>query len=225
MKHRFFTIILIGLFAQAGAQENPKREMRAVWIATVENIDWPSLPTLSVDDQKKEMTSLLDLVKEYNLNTVVLQIRPAADAFYPSTLEPWSQWLTGQQGKAPEPFYDPLAFTISECRKRGLDIHVWLNPYRAIRDTGIHAVSPDHVTNMHPEWFLIYGTMKYFDPGLPQARDHIATVVSDIVRRYDIDAIHMDDYFYPYRITGINFPDDRSFASYSGEYAADQLDD
>lgn len=225
MKRLFFTIILIEILALAGAQDYPKREMRAVWIATVENIDWPSSSTLSSDAQKKEMTSLLDLVNAYHLNTVVFQIRPAADAFYPSTLEPWSQWLTGQQGKAPDPFYDPLAFAISECRKRGLDIHVWLNPYRAIRDTSMHIASADHITNTHPELFLIYGTTKYFDPGLPLTRDHVARVVSDIVRRYDIDAIHMDDYFYPYRIAGIGFPDDKSFAVYREEFTADQRDD
>jgi uncharacterized lipoprotein YddW (UPF0748 family) len=225
MRLLVFSVIMISLFAATGAQDNPKREMRAVWIATVENIDWPSSPTLSVDIQQKEMTSLLNLVKEYNLNTVVFQIRPAADAFYNSALEPWSQWLTGQQGKAPDPFYDPLEFVIRECRKRGLDIHVWLNPYRAIRDTAFHATSPDHITNTHPELLLTYGTTRYFDPGLPPTRSHMACVVSDIVRRYDIDAIHMDDYFYPYRIAGIRFPDDNSFALYHGEFNTGQRDD
>ena len=199
--------------------------MRAVWIATVENIDWPSSPFLSVPEQQHEMTGLLDLAKAYNLNTLIFQIRPAADAFYASAIEPWSYWLTGQQGKAPEPWYDPLDFTIKECRKRGLDIHVWLNPYRAIRDTSVHAASPDHVTNTHPEWFLTYGTTMYFDPGLPAVREYVTRVVCDIVRRYDIDAVHMDDYFYPYRIAGLNFPDDSSFAAFHGAFTADQRDD
>ncbi len=207
------------------SQDHPKREMRAVWIATVENIDWPSSPALSTEAQKHEMTTLLDLVKEYHLNTVILQIRPAADAFYPSNLEPWSQWLTGLQGKAPDPSYDPLAFVISECRKRGLDIHVWLNPYRAIRDTTNHITSPDHPTRLHPEWFLTYGTTRYFDPGLPPVRDHVTRVVSDIVRRYDIDAVHMDDYFYPYRIAGVAFPDSNSFAAYPGDFSDRECDD
>jgi uncharacterized lipoprotein YddW (UPF0748 family) len=225
LMHLLFLIFLAAVSITTLSQVPPKREMRAVWIATVENIDWPSSPALSVDVQKKEMASLLDLVKEYHLNTVVLQIRPAADAFYPSALEPWSQWLTGKQGKAPEPWYDPLEFIIRECRKRGLDIHVWLNPYRAIRDTTIHMAAPDHITNRHPEWFLTYGTTKYFDPGLPQTRDHVARVVSDIVRRYDIDAVHMDDYFYPYRIAGVNFPDDKSFAAYHEKFTTGERDD
>ena len=187
--------------------------MRAVWIATVNNIDWPSSPSLSVNDQKKEMTGLLDVFREYNMNTVIFQIRPAADAFYPSDLEPWSQWLTGVQGKAPDPLYDPLEFTISECRKRGLDIHVWLNPYRAVTDTA-NVVSDTHITKVHPDWFLTYGKTVYFDPGLPQTRDYVCSVVSDIVRRYDIDGVHMDDYFYPYRIAGKEFPDDSTFFRY-----------
>lgn len=152
------------------------------------------------------MIELLDLVKAYHMNTVVFQIRPCADAFYNSPYEPWSQWLTGQQGKAPDPYYDPLEFAIAECRKRGIDIHVWLNPYRALRDTAIHTSSPDHITNTHPEWFLTYGNTKYFNPGLPETRDFVARVVSDIVRRYQVDAIHMDDYFYPYRIANKEFP-------------------
>jgi uncharacterized lipoprotein YddW (UPF0748 family) len=221
----YIAILVLAWFSVLEAQHAPKREMRGIWIATVENIDWPSKPALPVDVQKKEMLELLDLVKEYNLNTVILQIRPAADAFYFSSLEPWSQWLTGEQGKAPEPFYDPLAFVISECRKRGLDIHVWLNPYRALRDTALYIASPDHITNIHPELFLIYGGTKYFDPGLPLTRDHVARVVSDIVKRYDIDAIHMDDYFYPYRIAGESFPDDSSFADHQGVFTSDCRDD
>jgi len=196
------------------AQNHPKHEMRGVWIATVDNIDWPSSKGLDTGTQKKELTGMLDIAKQYNLNTVILQIRPAADAFYNSSLEPWSQWLTGEQGKAPEPYYDPLEFAIEECHSRGLDIHVWLNPYRAVFDTGM-LTAPDHVTRRHPEWFLRYGRTVYFDPGLPQTRDYVAGVVSDVVRRYDIDAVHMDDYFYPYRIANVPFPDDSSFRTFS----------
>jgi uncharacterized lipoprotein YddW (UPF0748 family) len=213
----FLTVIL-------SAQSHPRTEMRAVWIATVNNIDWPSSPGLPVDAQKKEMIQLLDLAKQNNLNTIVFQIRPAADAFYPSGIEPWTQWLTGEQGKAPEPFYDPLDFTITECRKRGLDIHAWLNPYRAVKDTA-NRVSGNHISKIHPEWFLTYGGTVYFDPGLPQTRDYVARVVSDVVRRYDIDAIHMDDYFYPYRIANRNFPDDSSFLHYPHGFKQEQLED
>ena len=208
----------------SSSQPHPKTEMRAIWIATVNNIDWPSAPGLSVEEQKKEMIQLLDLTKENNLNTVVFQVRPAADALYSSDIEPWAQYLTGEQGKAPDPFYDPLEFVISECRKRGLDIHAWINPYRAVTDTAKQLAS-NHITRLHPEWFLTYGKTVYFDPGLPQTRDYVAGVVSDIVRRYDIDAIHMDDYFYPYRITGKKFPDDSTFLHYPRRFNAEQLED
>jgi len=210
--------LLAGLIASVSAKEYPKREMRAVWIATVENIDWPSTNQLTTDDQKAEMIGLLDSVKAYNMNTIVFQIRPDADALYASELEPWSEWLTGKQGQAPDPWYDPLQFTIGECRKRGLDIHVWLNPYRAIQNTAKTKPALNHVAITHPEWMLTYGNKKYFDPGIPEVRNHVARVVSDIVRRYDIDAIHFDDYFYPYKITGQEFPDDKSFKKYQGDF-------
>jgi uncharacterized lipoprotein YddW (UPF0748 family) len=203
------------------SQTHPRNEMRAIWIATVNNIDWPSSPGLPVEDQKRELRELLDIVKQYNLNTVVFQIRPAADALYSSAIEPWSQWLTGEQGKAPEPFYDPLEYAITECRKRGLDIHAWLNPYRAVTDTA-NVTAPNHISNIHPDWFLTYGKTVFFDPGLSETRDYVASVVGDIVRRYDIDAIHMDDYFYPYRIAKVSFPDDSSFARYPRRFAPDQ---
>ncbi len=205
--------------------QNPKREMRAVWIATVANIDWPSKPSLSTEQQKTELTKLLDYVKVYNLNTIVFQIRPAADAFYASNLEPWSKWLTGKQGQAPDPYYDPLEFAIKECRKRGLDIHVWLNPYRAEADTTNNVTAPNHITKTHPEWFLVYGNVRYFNPGLPETRNFVSRVVSDIVRRYDIDAVHMDDYFYPYRIYKKEFPDSLSFAKYPNGFAKNQKED
>jgi uncharacterized lipoprotein YddW (UPF0748 family) len=220
----FSLLSLLFLPLNLFSQHDPKYEMRAIWLATVNNIDWPSTPMLPVEDQKRELTELLDLVKQYNLNTIIFQIRPAADAFYSSEIEPWSQWLNGEQGIGPEPFYDPLEFAITECRKRGLDIHAWLNPYRAVTDTA-NITSPNHITNIHPEWFLTYGKTVYFDPGLPQTRDYVANVVSDIVRRYDIDAIHMDDYFYPYRIAKVSFPDDSTFARYPRGYTPEQRDD
>lgn len=225
MKQLFFLriigLLLFAGFATSGyAQTYPKHEMRAVWIATVENIDWPSAKGLTTDQQKAEMVELLDLVKEYNMNTVVFQIRPDADALYYSELEPWSEWLSGKQGVAPDPYYDPLDFTIAECRKRGLDVHVWLNPYRAIQNIEKTVAAENHVTNTHPEWFLNYGNKKYFDPGIPEARNHVARVVSDLIRRYDIDAIHFDDYFYPYRIANVEFPDQNSFATYPNGFTS-----
>lgn len=225
---RLFQIAFLPAFIiisqDISSQVYPRQEMRAVWIATVNNIDWPSSPNLSVDEQKKEMIDLLDIIQQYNLNTVVFQIRPAADSYYSSAIEPWAQWLTGQQGRAPDPFYDPLEFVINECRKRGLDIHAWVNPYRAVTDTA-NITSLNHITRIHPEWFLTYGRTVYFDPGLPQTRDYVAGVVSDIVRRYDIDAIHIDDYFYPYRIANVSFPDDSSFNRYPRGYSSEQRDD
>ncbi len=214
MKYILMMILLAGSLASVSAKEYPKREMRAVWIATVENIDWPSTNQLTTEEQKAEMIGLLDSAKAYNMNAIVFQIRPDADALYASELEPWSEWLTGVQGQAPDPLYDPLQFTINECRKRGLDIHVWLNPYRAIQNTDKTKAAPNHVANTHPEWMLTYGKKKYFDPGIPEVRNHVARVVGDIVRRYDIDAIHFDDYFYPYKISGQEFPDDKSFKKY-----------
>lgn len=212
------TVLIFGYAVLAAAKDNPKREMRAAWIATVENIDWPSSPNLTTEQQKAEMITLLDAVSAYNLNTIVFQIRPDADALYYSELEPWSEWLTGKQGNAPNPYYDPLQFTIEEARKRGIDVHVWLNPYRAIQNIDKCKPAPNHVSNTHPEWMLTYGKKKYFDPGIPEVRNHVAKVVSDIVSRYDIDAIHFDDYFYPYKIAGEEFPDEKSFKKYGAAF-------
>ncbi|MBA4408946.1 MAG: hypothetical protein C0397_05940 [Odoribacter sp.] len=217
--------ILIGIASSTYSQTYPKHEMRAIWIATVENIDWPSAKGLTTEQQKLEMIEMLNQVKAYNMNTIVFQIRPDADALYDSKLEPWSEWLSGTQGVAPDPYYDPLAFAISECRKRGLDIHVWLNPYRAVQNIEKSVPAPGHVANTHPEWMLSYGGKKYFDPGIQEVRDHVARVVSDIVRRYDIDAIHFDDYFYPYRVANQEFPDQNSFASWPNGFAPDKKDD
>ena len=148
------------------------------------------------------------------MNAVIVQIRPAGDALYPSQYEPWSEFLTGQQGKAPSPFYDPLEFMIKETHNRGLEFHAWLNPYRAVFNMRISSIAPTHLTQLHPEWFLVYGGKKYFNPALPEVRLHTAKIVKDILTRYDIDAIHMDDYFYPYRIAGKEFPDQKSYLQY-----------
>ncbi len=185
----------------------PVYEFRGVWIATVDNIDWPARGMTDVVAQKAEFIRQLDMHKRNGMNAVIVQVRPAADAFYPSELEPWSQWLTGVQGKAPSPYYDPLKFMIEEAHKRGLEFHAWLNPYRANFNIKSASISPKHITKRHPDWFLTYGTTKYFDPANKQAQQFVVDVVTDIIRRYDIDAIHMDDYFYPYRIAGKEFPD------------------
>ena len=217
-------ILLLLVLTSAAGQYSSKQEMRAAWVATVSNVDWPSKPGLSVADQQAEFDNLIKVFKQYNLNTIVFQVRPSADAFYESRLEPWSRWLTGEQGKAPEPYYDPLDYAIKKCRQEGLDVHVWLNPYRAVSDTS-HTVVPDHITKQHPEWFITYGRTKYFNPGLQETRNFVASVVSDIVRRYDIDAVHMDDYFYPYRIAKLEFPDDSAFRANPNGFAPDKKDD
>ncbi|WP_462319266.1 glycoside hydrolase family 10 protein [Marinilabilia sp.] len=226
MLRKLTLLFILSLFvASLQAREYPKREMRAIWIATVANIDWPSKSGLSIDMQQDEMLELFDLAKEYNLNTVIFQVRPSTDAFFPSDLEPWSQWLTGEQGQAPDPFYDPLEFAIEEGRKRGLEIHLWLNPYRAVVDTARASIADDHPINKHPEWFVTYGKARYFNPGLPETRNHVATVVADVLKRYEVDALHFDDYFYPYRIAGEEFPDQEAFEMYPRGFATDQKDD
>ena len=195
------------------------REFRGVWVATVSNIDWPSTNTLSSDKQKEELIAIFDKSKELNLNAIVLQVRPACDALYDSKLEPWSSYLTGQQGKAPEPYYDPLEFAVAEAHKRGLELHCWFNPYRA-RAGGKKTLADNHISKTHPEAVKEYGEYLWMDPSQKIVQDHSLAVMMDVVRRYDIDGVHMDDYFYPYPVndkkTGkeIDFPDEPSWNAY-----------
>ncbi len=207
------------------SQEKMKGEFRGVWIATVENIDWPSSKNLSTDQQKNEIIKLLDLFKNLNFNAIIFQIRPSADAFYNSKYEPWSSYLTGVNDKAPAPYYDPLAFIIMETHKRGMEFHAWLNPYRAVVNYMEYQSNPFRLTYEKSEWFINYGKNKYFNPGLPEVRAYTNKVVIDIVQNYDIDAIHFDDYFYPYKINGENFQDDESFKTYGAEFYPDNQDD
>lgn len=219
MKH--LTLFLVLFFIYTSAFTQPKYEFRGVWVATVENIDWPSKRTLSTEAQKREFINLLDMHKRNGMNAVVVQIRPVADAFYPSQLEPWSEYLTGQQGKPPYPYYDPLEFMINETHKRGMEFHAWLNPYRAVFSIAKSSIAPNHITKIHPEWFLDYGGKRYFDPGNKDAQKFVESVVQDVVRRYNVDAIHFDDYFYPYRIPGKEFPDGKSFQKYGNGMTRD----
>jgi len=204
-----FVSVLSFFISNLNAQEY---EFRGVWIATVDNIDWPAKGMTNVATQKAEFIRQLDMHKKNGMNAIIMQVRPAADAFYPSEYEPWSEWLTGKQGKAPSPWYDPLRFMIEEVHKRGMEFHAWLNPYRANFKIGKASIAPNHITRQKPKWFLTYGTTKYFDPSNLEAQDFVVKVVKDIVKRYDIDAIHMDDYFYPYRIAGKEFPDAAAYA-------------
>ncbi len=206
------TTFLLGFLISFGQTQQPVYEFRGVWIATVDNIDWPQRGEFNVERQKADFIRQLDMHVRNGMNAVVVQVRPATDAFYPSPYEPWSQWLTGKQGKPPVPFYDPLQFMIEESHKRGLEFHAWLNPYRANFSIGKASIAPSHVTRRHPQWFVNYGGKTYFDPGHKGGQKWVVNVVKDIVSRYDVDAIHMDDYFYPYRIAGKEFPDAASYA-------------
>lgn len=213
MMRKFHLFILIVFCSvQLWAVPIPKREFRAVWIATVGNIDWPSKQGLSADIQKQEFLDILKRTKANGLNAVIVQIRPAADALYDSPYENWSRYLSGKQGQPPSPYYDPLQFMIDECHKQCIEFHAWLNPFRALVDASKNLHTPSHITYQQPSWFLRYGGKLYFDPGIPEVRAYFIKIVLDIVQRYDVDAIHFDDYFYPYRIAGQEFPDHRSFA-------------
>ena len=208
------SIAIVWMLLSFVAQSQPSHEFRAAWVATVDNIDWPTKGNYNSDSQKVEYTRMLDMHQRNGINAVIVQVRPATDAFYPSQYEPWSEWLTGKQGKPPSPYYDPLEFMIEEAHKRGMEFHAWCNPYRAVFNIAKSSIAPTHVTKLHPEWFLNYGDTKYFDPGNKEAQNFVVKVIRDIVSRYDIDAVHFDDYFYPYRIAGKEFPDDKSFEKY-----------
>ncbi|MDN5201343.1 family 10 glycosylhydrolase [Fulvivirgaceae bacterium BMA10] len=210
-----FLLIFSNLLFSCSETIYPKREMRAVWIATVKNIDWPSRPGLSSEEQKNEFRKIISFHQLNGINAAIVQIRPAADAFYQSRLEPWSEWLTDQQGKAPDPYYDPLTFMIEECHDKGMEFHAWFNPYRAIVDIESNVTDSLHITNSLSEWFLTYGKNAYFDPGIPEVREYVTNIVADVVTRYDIDAVHFDDYFYPYKIYGEAFPDSASYKRYN----------
>ena len=192
------------------------REFRGAWIATVDNIDWPSKPGLPVAKQKAELRAMLDRAELLNMNAIIFQVRPAADALYRSPYEPWSEYLTGKQGLPPEPFYDPLEFAIEEAHRRGLELHAWFNPFRAYHPSMDNKVAADHISNTHPEMVVEYGKYLWLNPGKESVRQYSVDVIADVVRRYDVDGVHLDDYFYPYPVknrAGIEtpFPDGEAF--------------
>lgn len=190
------------------------REARAVWVATVSNIDWPTSRTLSTATQKTQVRTILDRAVELKLNVVILQVRPQCDAAYPSSLEPFTEYITNVMGNLPNPNYDPLAFWIQEAHLRGLELHAWFNPYRARAPSGTSPAHPLHVTRSKPHIVRDYGTNKWLDPGHPESPQHTLGVISDVVSRYDIDGVTFDDYFYPYPISGVPFPDDATYNAY-----------
>ncbi|MBC8094905.1 MAG: family 10 glycosylhydrolase [Akkermansiaceae bacterium] len=194
---------------------SPAREFRGLWIVTVANIDWPSKPGLSTAVQKSELISILDRAAQLKMNAVIFQVRPACDAFYASKIEPWSEYLTGRMGKAPNPFYDPLAFAVEEAHKRGLELHAWFNPYRALHKTHEGKVASNHISQLRPDFVKRYGQYLWLDPGEQGVQDYSVNVVMDVVKRYDIDAVHFDDYFYPDPAeAGTAFPDAPSWKKY-----------
>lgn len=195
---------------------HPQREFRAAWVASVANINWPSKPELTSDEQQTEALAILDYLYYNKFNAVILQVRPQADALYPSELEPWSYFLTGEQNKPPDPYYDPLEFWTNEAHKRGIELHAWINPYRAHHNTGKEISEKSYIkTNPEGVYYLKEGYW-WMDPSLKSTQDHTSKVVRDIVKRYDIDGIHLDDYFYPYPSYNGNqdFPDDAPWLSY-----------
>lgn len=201
----------------------PAREFRGIWIATVVNIDWPRTQKDSWEQKKQEFQKLLDYYKGLNFNAVIVQVRAAGDAFYPSRFAPWSRYLTGEEGVPMDTQEDPLSWMILESHRRGMEFHAWLNPYRATFDTRTELLSPDHDYFLHPDWMLRYGAKYYYDPGLPEVREKLTEIIQEIVQNYDVDAIHFDDYFYPYKVSGQEFPDSGSFQKFknSGQSLAD----
>jgi uncharacterized lipoprotein YddW (UPF0748 family) len=204
--------------------QNLQREFRGMWVTTVNNLDWPSTANLDIEGQKTEILSMLDTLYILNFNAVIFQIRPTADAFYKSETEPWSAYLTGKQGVAHENEWDPLQFMIDESHKRGFELHAWLNPFR-VQQKISDPLSLSNIANRNPEWILTYGNKTYIDPGIPEVKEYINGVVAEIVRNYDIDAIHFDDYFYPYPIANIPFPDTLSFKKYNNGFDISQIDE
>lgn len=213
-------MLVVGGCSVAGdAPPQPLREFRGMWVATVANIDWPSKPALSADDARAEMTRVLDSASRLNLNAIVLQVRPACDAIYPSELEPWSEYLSGTQGVPLAEGYDPLAEWIAAAHARGIELHAWFNPYRARHTAAKSPVSASHIATTRPDLVRSYDGYLWLDPGEPDAQRHTLAVIDDVVRRYDIDGVHFDDYFYPYPKKDQPFPDDDSFARSASKQA------
>jgi len=200
----------------------PLREFRAAWIPTVGNSCWPSKPGLSTAQQQAELIALLDRAAALKLNAVIFQVRPACDALYQSNLEPWSEYLTGIQGRAPSPFYDPLAFAVAEAHRRGLELHAWFNPFRAHHFQAVSPIAATHISKIRPDLVRSYGKYLWLDPGEPAVRDYTVHVVMEVVKHYDVDGIHFDDYFYPYHEKDqagldLDFPDQASWKKYGGD--------
>ena len=199
-------------------KKNKKEELRGVWVASVYNIDWPSKKGLSPEQQKREYISVLENVKKWNMNAVFVQIKPVGDSFYPSKYSPWSEYLTGTQGV--NPGYDPLKFMIEEAHKRGIEFHAWFNPYRLTMSGGVENLSRDNIGRKRPEWTVKYGKQLYLNPGIPEVNDYVVDSIVEVVKNYNIDGVHMDDYFYPYKIKGQEYPDSAQYQKYGKKFAS-----
>ncbi|MFJ6905880.1 glycoside hydrolase family 10 protein [Streptomyces griseoluteus] len=217
------TLALGALAALATAGSTPayasgrhRREMRGVWLATVAGRDWPSRPGLPPEEQRAELIAHLDRAVAGRLNTVIFQVRPTADALWPSPYEPWSEYLTGTQGR--DPGWDPLGTAVREAHARGLELHAWFNPYRIANHTDPGRLTPDHPARLHPEWVVPYGGKLYYNPGLPEVRRFVRVAMLDAVAKYPVDAVHFDDYFYPYPVAGQTFDDDAAHDAYGGGF-------
>ncbi|WP_442601312.1 family 10 glycosylhydrolase [Paenibacillus sp. KN14-4R] len=194
----------------------PKREMRAAWIATVDNVDWPAKGVTNAEQQKQDYIKMLNDLEAQGINAVIMQIKPTADSFYPSNYGPWSEWLTGVQGK--DPGYNPLAFMIEEVHKRNMEFHAWFNPYRVSMQDQVDKLVANHPARQHPDWLVSYGGKLYYNPGVPAARQFITESIMEVVNGYDIDAVHFDDYFYPYPVSGVDFPDNDAYLAYGAGF-------
>lgn len=214
MIKKFFLLLTLALNSCAvfNPIPQPEREFRGFWVATVVNIDWPKNGIDSIEKQKADYLKILDFYEDLNFNAAIVQIRTAGDAFYDSHYAPWSRFLTGKEGKAPNSEESILKWMIDETHSRGMEFHAWLNPYRATFDLKTDILSPTHDFNLHPEWMLKYGKKNYYNPGLPEVRQRMVSVIDEIVANYDVDAIHFDDYFYPYTIKDEVFQDSLTYA-------------
>lgn len=212
MKSVLYFLLFLFSISQLSAH-GPKRELRGVWVATVQNIDWPSARNYNGYQQKEEFISLLNSHQQTGFNAIFVQIRTAADAFYAKSSEPWTSFLSGLQGQAPTPYYDPMEFMIQESHARGMEFHAWLNLNRATISTK-SLLSSDHIARKHPEWLLLYNGQHILNFGIPQVRNYISELVRNLVKNYDIDGIHFDDYFYPYPVKNAKLNDEKTYQEF-----------
>lgn len=213
-------VLILCLIANISFSQPPpiKHEFRGVWITSAYNLDWPSSFEITPEQQRQEFLAILDRHQKNGLNTIIVQVRAAADAYYQSDIEPWSYWLTGKQGKAPEPFWDPLQFMIDECHKRNMEIHAWFNLFRAISHDRFFKLCKNHPVSKHSDWLYKIGTKSFFDPGIPEVREYLTSVITNCVEKYDIDGVHLDDYFYAQESKKEKVNDNKTFKKHKGDF-------